>query len=265
MKELRGRNAIVTGASRGIGVHIARALALEGVNLALAARSVDALDEVREVARSLGVEAVGIPTDLAESEQIEALAERAERELGPVDILVNNAGIEFTAPYEDYPRKNLSAIVSVNLLAPMLLARAVLPGMLARGRGHVVSVSSLAGKLGFPRQTPYAATKAGLIMFTHSLRAELVDEPVGVSVICPGFVAGDGMYARRNDGEEAPMLMKPTTPGKVVAAVIRAIKRDTAERIVNPLPMRPMAVLRELAPGIAPHVHKAIGMTDFGA
>ncbi|MFW6088330.1 MAG: SDR family NAD(P)-dependent oxidoreductase [Gemmatimonadota bacterium] len=263
MKRLRGRNAILTGASRGIGVHIARALAREGVNLALAARSADALEEVREEVRSLGVSAVCIPTDLADAAQIDALAERAERELGSVDILVNNAGIEFAAPYGEYPRESLSTMVSVNLLAPMLLTRAVLPGMLARGHGHVVNLSSLAGKVGFPGQTPYAATKAGLIMFSHSLRAELVDEPVGVSVICPGFVAGDGMYARREIDDDAPMLLKPTTTDEVVAAVIRAIKHDTAERIVNPVPMRPMAVLRELAPGIAPHLHKAIGTTDL--
>lgn len=263
MKELRGRNAILTGASRGIGVHIARALAREGVNLALAARSVDRLEKVREETESLGVKAVSIPTDLAESAQIDALAEQAERELGPVDILVNNAAIEFTAPYQEYPREKLCTMVSVNLLAAMLLTHAVLPGMLARGHGHIVNLSSLAGKLGYPYQTPYAATKAGLNMFTHSLRAELVDEPIGVSVICPGFVADDGMYARRDNGADAPLLMKPTTTDKVVAAVLRAIKRDTAERIVNPLPMRPMAVLRELAPGIAPHLHKAVGMTDF--
>lgn len=264
MKELRGRNAILTGASRGLGVHIARALAREGINLALAARSADALEEVCEEVRSLDVDAVALPADLADAAQVEALAEQAERALGDVDILVNNAGVEHTAPYEEYPLKRIIAAVEVNLLAAMLLTRAVLPGMLARGRGHIVNMSSLAGKIGFPCQTPYATTKAGLVMFTHSLRAELVDKPVGASVICPGFVADAGMYARsERTREAAPRLLMPTTTDKVVAAVLKALKEHAAELIVNPLPMRPLTALREVLPGITPHMHRAIGTTGF--
>lgn len=264
MKELRGRNAIVTGASRGLGVHIARALAREGVNLALAARSADALENVRREALSHGVDAADIPTDLAETEQIERLAEEAERSLGPVDILVNNAGVELTAPYEEYPREDIETAVRVNLLAAMLLTRAVLPGMLSRGRGHIVNMSSLAGKIGLPFQTPYGTTKAGLIMFTHSLRVELRDKPVGVSVICPGFVAGDGMYARIEErGESAPAFLKPTTVDKVVAAVMGAIRKDSAERIVNPLPARLLSTLSEVMPWITPYIHEMTGSVEF--
>lgn len=262
--ELQGSRAIVTGASRGLGVHIARALATEGVHLALAARSAGALEEVRDEMRALGVEAVAIPTDLAEPDRVEALASDAERELGPVDILVNNAGVEATAPFEEYPADGIATAVKVNLLGTMLLTRAVLPGMLSRGRGHVVNVASLAGKIGFPCQTPYAATKAGLVMFTHSLRSELAGRPVGASVVCPGFVSGDGMYARLEDTEEpTPRLLKPTTPGKVAAAVTRAIRRDAAEVVVNPLPMRPVFALRELASRFTPHFHRVIGLTGF--
>lgn len=264
VKELRGRTAILTGASRGLGVHIARGLARKGIHLALAARSADALDGVRDEVRALGVRAVAVPTDLADPAQVDALAEAAERALGPADILVNNAGVEHTAPFDSYPLEKLTTAVTVNLLAAMRLARAVLPGMVARGRGHIVNMASLAGKIGLPYQTPYAATKAGLVMFTHSLRAELVDEPVGTSVICPGYVADAGMYARRAEERgSAPALLAPTTPARVVDAVITAIERDDAERIVNPLPMRPLTVLREIMPGIAPHVHKAVGSTGY--
>ena len=173
MKNLRDRNAILTGASRGLGVHLARALAREGVNLVLAARSVDALDEVREEVNSLGVDAVSVPTDLTDTGQVRNLAQEAERRLGPVDILVNNAGVQLTRPFEDHPPESIELAVQVNLLAPMLLTRALLPGMLARGRGQVVNMSSLAGKIGLPLSALYSATKAGLVMFTHSLRTEL--------------------------------------------------------------------------------------------
>ena len=92
---------------------------------------------------------------------------------------MNNAGIEATHAFEDYPPEEIERLIDVNLTAPLLLTRMVLPGMLERGTGHIVQVASLAGKGGFPCQGPYAASKAALIMFTHSLRAELVDSPVG--------------------------------------------------------------------------------------
>ncbi|MFP4599487.1 MAG: SDR family NAD(P)-dependent oxidoreductase [Persicimonas sp.] len=267
MKTLQGRNAIVTGASRGLGVHIARTLARKQVNLALAARSVDELDKVQREMASLGVEAVAIPTDLTDTDQIAALAEKAEHRLGPVDLLVNNAGVELLSPYRDYPLEMLETIVQVNLLAPMLLTRELLPGMLDRGRGHILNMASLAGKIGLPHQTPYAATKASVIMFTHSLRAELLDEPVGASVICPGFVDDSGMYARLDQGEHvksgAPLALKPTTAAKVSAAVIKAIERDTPEVVVNALPMRPVTVLREFFPRLTARMHQLLGVTEY--
>lgn len=264
MKKLRSHNAILTGASRGLGVHIARALARKGVNLALSARSATALEEVCEETVSLGVKAVTIPTDLTDINQVTALAEKTEQELGHVDFLVNNAGVEFTAPYEEYPLEEITAAVRVNLLAAMILSRTVLPGMLKRGFGHIVNMSSLAGKVGIPCETPYSTTKAGLIMFTHMLRTELMDKPVGASVICPGFVAEDGMYARMEEvAGPAPKLLRPTTTNKVVDAVIKAIRQDVAEIIVNPLPMRPLSSLREAFPGITPYIHKVLGVTEF--
>jgi short-subunit dehydrogenase len=261
---LHNLNAILTGASKGIGVHIARALAKEGVNLALTARSAGALHEVREQVLSYSVKAVTIPADLSDTEQVTALAAKAENELGPIDILINNAGIETSTPYEEFSPEEIQKMNQVNLTAPMLLTRAVLPGMLERGHGHIVNISSLAGKTGFPAQTPYAAAKAGLIMFTHSLRVELAGKPVSASVICPGFVAEDGMYAKMEKrAGPAPKLLKPTTPDKVTAAVIKAIKKDIAELIVNPLPMRPLFALQETFPGIKPFLHKAFGTPEY--
>lgn len=261
MKKLRGRNALLTGASRGLGVHIARAFAREGVNLVLVARSADRLARVREEAVSQGVNAVTVPADLGETVQMERVVDEAERRLGPIDILVNNAGVQFTDAFEKYPPARIALAVNVNLVAPMLLTRALLPGMLARGAGHIANVSSLAGKIGLPSSAPYGSTKAGLIMFTHSLRTELLNTPVGASVICPGFVAGDGKYARVGKSVEVPKRIRTTTPGKVAEAVVRAIRRNTAEVVVNPPPTRPFLILREIVPSILPHLHKVLGTT----
>lgn len=262
MKELRGRNALLTGASRGLGVHIARALAREGVNLVLVARSADRLETVRDEAVSRGVDAVTVPADLADRAQVARIADEAESRLGPVDILVNNAGVQLTAPYQEYPPEKIALAVNVNLLAPMLLTRALLPGMLARGVGHIVNMASLAGKIGLPSSAPYGSTKAALIMFTQSLRTELRDTPVGASVICPGFVAGDGKYARTaNSDVKVPRRIRTTTAEKVAHAVVRAVRRDSAEVLVNPPPTRPILVLRELVPSILPQLHRLLGTT----
>jgi len=264
MQDLEGRNAILTGASRGLGVHMAEALAHEGMNLVLAARSADLLESVRGRVAALGVRAVGLPTDLAQPEQVAHLATEAERKLGPIDLLVNNAGVQFTQPHADCPPERIELVVRVNLLAPLLLAQAVLPGMRSRGRGHIVNIASLAGKIGLPFAAAYAATKAGLIQFTHSLRTELAGTPVGASVICPGFVSDDGMFARSEDlTGPAPVLLTPTTPDRVARAVLRSIRRNTAETIVNPLPARLLSVLQEAIPGSVPFTHRLLGTTEF--
>ncbi|MCC5907658.1 MAG: SDR family NAD(P)-dependent oxidoreductase [Balneolaceae bacterium] len=264
MKELKERNALLTGASRGLGVHIARALAKEGVNLALTARSVDALEQLREEVISHNIKAVAIPADLSDTEQVTTLEDKVEDKLGPIDILINNAGIEWATPFRNYSPQELQKMIQVNFTAPMLLTRFVLPGMLDRGRGHIVNMSSLAGKAGFPYQTPYASTKAGLVMFTNSLRMELDDTPVGVSVICPGFVAEDGMYAEMEKrAGPAPRLLKPTTPDKVASAVIKAIKKDKAEILVSALPVRPAFIIQEIFPGIKNTLNKVLGATAY--
>lgn len=262
--ELRGRNAIVTGASRGIGVYIARTLAREGVNLALAARSADALEEVRTEVAALGVRAVAFATDVTDDDQLASLVERSERDLGPVDILVNNAGIEQTHRFDRYPPEEIRRIVDVNLTSPLLLTRLVLPGMLERGRGSVVNVASLAGKGGYPCQAPYAATKAGLVMFTHTLRAEYAHTPVRFSAVCPGFVADAGMYADMEAaiGMKAPRAMGTSAPQKVADAVVKAVRTGAVELLVNPTPIRPMLVLSQMFPELSSRVLSALGVTS---
>jgi short-subunit dehydrogenase len=265
IKDLRGTNAILTGASRGLGVPIALALADEGVNLTLAARSAEGLEKVRASVEERGVRAIVVPTDVSDRAELDALVETSERDLGPTDILVNNAGIEGIYAYEEYPEEEIVKLIEVNLTAPMLLTRKVLPGMLDRGRGHIVQIASLAGKAGYPLGAPYAASKAALIQLTHSLRAELVDSPVDCSAVCPGFVADEGMYAdiAARTGERASRLLGESKPEKVAEAVIKAIKRGSSELFVNPAPMRPVVLLGQVFPDLVPRVLKTFGVTDL--
>ena len=264
MKFLQGRNAIVTGASRGIGVHIARALAGEGVNLTLAARSTDELNAVRDEISRMGVEAIAIRCDVSNPDERAALVMHSEAELGPTDLLINNAGIETAGNFHMADPAALDRILDVNLTAPMHLIRQVLPGMLQRGRGHIVNISSAAGKTGAPFVGAYSASKHGLVGLTHSLRAEYHDAPVGFSVVCPAFVTDTGMYDRwERGGVSAPKIVGHCSPDAVAKATIRAITKNKAEILVNTPPLRPLITLFNIAPGSAAPLFKKLGYTKM--
>lgn len=260
MKDLRGTTAIVTGASRGIGVYIARALAEQGVNLSLGARSETELEQVCAEMEALGVRAIATVCDVVEPQDRERLIQRTEAELGPVDILINNAGIERVRRFEEADESDFTDTLAVNLEAPILLTRAVVPGMLARRRGHVVNIASGAGKVGLPYGTSYCASKHGLVGFTNALRSEYDRSPVGFSVVCPAFVTDAGMYDRWGaHGIRAPRIAGSSTPEKVAAVVVSCIVKDRGEVIVNTPPIRPLVVLANIAPGIVPRLLRAFG------
>jgi short-subunit dehydrogenase len=264
MKELSGRTALVTGASGGIGRHIALALAEEGVNVVVSGRREDALASAVADLCELGVRAEAVPADLSDLTQVDRLIERSEAALGPIDVLVNNAGVESTAAFTSYTRDELTSMVDLNLTAPLLLTHRVVPGMLSRGRGHVVFMASLAGKLGPPYSEPYAATKAGLVGLVQSLRAEYLRAPVGFTVVCPGFVAGDGMYQRLADqGFTSNRLIGETTIEKVTARVVDAIRRNRAEVVESGAPIRPLLALGQFAPRLVERVVPRLGVTEL--
>lgn len=264
MERLRGRVAMVTGASGGLGPVIARALAGEGMDVVVTGRREDALAATVADLRALGVRAESVPADLADLGVAGSLIERAEAAVGPIDVLVNNAGVENVAAFTALTPADLTAMVDVNLSAPMLLTRQVLPGMLGRGRGHVVFISSMAGKFGPAFCEPYSATKAALIALTQSLRAEYGQSPVGFSVVCPGFIAGDGMYQRMaSRGFRSNRMIGETSTTKVADKVVTAIRRDLPEVIESGAPVRPLLAIAALAPRIAERVGARTGVHEM--
>ena len=251
MEQLRGRNVLLTGAAGGIGGFIARALAAEGANLVLSDLPEASLDDLISELRGSGVGVEPVRADLSDRDEAEGLVAAAEGALGPIDILVNNAGLEFAGPYLDRSREEITALIEVNLIATMLLTHAALPGMLERGRGHVVNVASIAGKLPARSLAAYSASKHGVIGFTHTLRAEYGDTPVGFSSICPGFVARVGMYGRvQAEAHQPPAPMRPVQPEQVADAVVEAIRKDRAQTIVNGRGVWPVVLLAAAAPGL---------------
>ncbi|HUG89323.1 MAG TPA: SDR family NAD(P)-dependent oxidoreductase [Planctomycetaceae bacterium] len=252
MKRLAGRTAIVTGASAGIGLHVARALAREQMNLVLAARSADTLHGLAAELEQTGVDVLAVPTDVACVSALDRLVERAIGRFGGIDVLVNNAGVEAWRVFHELPVEEIERTIQVNLTAAVVLSRLVVPWMLRSGGGHVVNMSSTAGKQGPAYGAVYGATKAGLIALTQSLRAEYHGSGVSSSVICPGFTDEGGIYERikRSSGRGTPPWMGRTSADAVARAVVRAIRRDRPDVIVNVPPMRPVFALAELFPSL---------------
>jgi short-subunit dehydrogenase len=258
---LPGATALLTGASQGIGPFIARTLAAERVNLALAARSADKLEDVAQGIRALGVRCVAVPADVTNAGDRERLVDEAERALGPIDILVNNAGVEHGGRFATRPPAEIARTVETNVLAPMLLARRVLPDMIARGRGHVVNVASLAGKVGYPYASVYGGTKAALIAWGNALRVELGGTGVSVTTVSPGYVRDAGMFAAHY--VKPPSTLGETTPGAVAHAIVRALREDPIEIHVSGRPFWPVQVMYAIAPRRTVEMFRRLGVFDY--
>jgi short-subunit dehydrogenase len=259
-----GQTVLVTGASGGIGTFITKALAELQVKLALVAYPGEELDALRASLEKQGVEAVAWVADLRKRDQRHLVLQGVRQKLGEVDVLINNAGVEYTSAFHKLGEENLCDILNINLAVPMDLTRLVLPEMLRRGVGHIVNISSLAGKSGPAFQEPYAATKAALVAFTTSLRASYRGTGVSASVVTPGFVEA-GIYERikSRSGCTAPPLLGTSKPEAVGRAVLEVIQHDQLERIVNPIPVRPLLALSALFPGFGEWLAERTGGNQF--
>jgi short-subunit dehydrogenase len=261
--DLEGRTAILTGASGGLGMYIAKALASQKMNLVLTALSGSTLDDVAAKI-SHQTKVLSFPADLADRAALESLIINARNAFGAIDLLVNNAGVAMFFPYHKLRSDDIKRSINVNLTSSLLLTRMVLPGMLERGSGHIVNISSLSGKAGPSCAELYVATKAALIAFTESLRAEYRGTGVSASVICPGFVEA-GIYQRavEDTGLTAPWILGTSSPERVARAVVEAIKKDRPEIIVNPGPTRLLTTVAEFFPSFAEWVLRYFGINDW--
>ena len=180
--------AVVTGASRGIGRATSKALAKKGIAVALAARSREGLAEVEKEIRQNGGRAISIPTDVSDEAAVALLVEKSTRELGTIDLLVNNAGTLERAPVVETDAASWDRVLDVNLRGAFLCTRAVLPSMIERGRGRIVNVSSISGKVGTPLLASYCASKWGLLGFSLATAEEMKGKGIQVFSVCPGSV-----------------------------------------------------------------------------
>ncbi len=221
---------MVTGASRGLGAELAVAVAAKGARVALVARSANV---ITKLAADLGGDAY--PADLTEHTALGELVAAIERD-GPIDVLVNNAGVDLTGRLTELDPEAIASLFAVNLVAPVLLSRAVITAMLDRGRGHILNVSSLAGTNALPGLAPYSASKAGLSHFTSGLRAELRGQPIGVTLAELGPIESTMMDSLRSYGPARRALNRLATlrlqvdlaMDAVVSALVGAIENNRA-------------------------------------
>ena len=252
--------ALVTGASHGIGPIIARTLAGAGYRLVITGRTAGELEGLASELKVAGTAAVAIPADLTRVADRERLAAGAEAAFGRVDVLVNNAGGDPQREFDAMSWAQNEAIIALNAIAPIHLAHLLLPGMLRRGQGHVVNISSIAGRVSFPYAEAYAAAKDGIIGFTRVFRNDYRGRRVSASVVILGAIrdAGQGERTAREVGLPLPAM--GTSPASQVGrAVLTAIRKDRAEIVVMPGPGRLIKALMDLFPGLGPAMNRAAG------
>jgi short-subunit dehydrogenase len=249
-----GTTVLVTGATGGLGQAIARRLTAAGARVVLSGRRGDVLDAL---ATEIGGEVA--PADLTDAQSVRDLAAAH----ADVDILVANAGLSASGVIESWTEEQIDRALDVNLRSAIILARMLVPHMVQRGSGHLVFMSSLAGKSPTAGASIYNATKFGLRGFAGGLRAELHGTGVGVSAIFPGFIRDAGMFAQT--GAKLPLGVGTKSPAQVADATLRAIERNKAEVDVAPVGLRVGSVLGGFVPDIAAAVTRRTGGQKIAA
>ncbi len=231
---LGDRVALVTGASRGIGLAIARRLGRLGARIALCAREQEALARAADSLRKEGIQAAGIPADVSNAAQVAKLVRQTNETLGEIDVLVNNAGIGRFAPLHEFAEEDWDRIVNTNLKGAFLCSKAVAPQMIRRRSGHIINIASLAGKNAFAGGGVYCASKWGLLGMTYCLAEDLRSYGIRASAICPGSVQTEFSHSPHVGKDQARML-RPDD----VAHVVEMILLQQPQSFISEVLLRP--------------------------
>lgn len=231
-KPLAAKVALITGASRGIGLAIARALAAMGAKLALCAQDPGRLIGVAAEFERQGISVLAAPADVSVPANIAPLVQKTEKSLGPIEILINNAGIGVFGPIQESSETNWDAVLDTNLKSVFLLSRAVAPGMIARRSGHIVNIASLAGKNVFAGGAIYCASKWGLLGLTGCMAEDLRPHGIRVSAVCPGSVATD--FSPHSTKDPGKMLQPEDVAHAVAMILAQAPQSFISEVLLRP-------------------------------
>jgi len=230
--QLKNKRILLTGATGGIGKHIALLLAGKGANLALVGRHANKLEELANEINNKGGNATTIVADFELAGTAAQVAAEAQQKLGSIDILINNAAILDFIQFEDQSPERIAQMIQTNVTATIQLAHAVLPKFKAAGQGHFVMIGSILGSLGFPYYATYCASKFAVHGFSQALRRELVDTDIGVTYIAPR-----GVNTSLNDAATLAMLAKTggnlDEPEKIAAIMVKALEQEKQEVFIG--------------------------------
>jgi 3-oxoacyl-[acyl-carrier protein] reductase len=245
----RNLTALVTGASSGIGRLLALHLAAQGARVALVARRAAALDALAAQIRTAGGEALVLPADVADPGAVRAAAMEALSRLGSVDLLVNNAGYGRHRAFLDWELEDMERLMQVNYFGALYWTKALLPQMVARRRGWVVFIASVAGKIGVPDESAYAASKFALVGLAEALSVEVEPHGVHVLTVCPGAIRTDFFDAEALSRMPPVARRSMVDPELLVRAIVKALAAGKRE-LTFPRPIAAAYAVKALAPGL---------------
>jgi len=267
--DLRGRVALITGGSRGLGLVIARELAREGALLAICARDREELERAEEELTGLGAAVLALPCDVTDQADVAELICRVQDYFGRIDVLINNAGVIEVGPMEVITLDDFREAMKTHFWGPLYTTLAVLPEMRRRGEGRIVNISSIGGKISVPHLLPYSASKFALTGLSEGLRAELADSGVLVTTVCPGLMrtgsTRNALFKGQHRREHAWFSISASLPLLSMAAqdaarqIITACKRGDAELVLT-LPGKLASLFHGIFPGLTADLLGAINL-----
>jgi short-subunit dehydrogenase len=253
MKQLRGKKALITGAASGIGRAIALEFARQGIDLFLVDINACGLASVSADCRAAGIEVRERKCDVSLPSEISATVHAIAHHWGGVDILVNNAGITYYGRTDEMSAEHWDRLMQINLSSHVQFTRELLPSLLARREAHVLNVCSMFGLIAMPKLTAYCTSKYAMVGFSEALRAEYGREGLGVTALCPGFVATN-LFASapvpdNGKGPKIPPRIFCTTPEKIARTAVRAIRRNRRLAVVEPF-AKLLTTVKRFAPSL---------------
>jgi NAD(P)-dependent dehydrogenase (short-subunit alcohol dehydrogenase family) len=261
--DLKGRNVLVTGGSRGLGIVLARQLLQAGARVAVCSRDEETLERARAQLAALGGRIVAVTCDVSHQREVERMVAQVADALGPIDALVNNAGTIAVGPVDTMDVEDFQEAMDTNFWGPLYAILAVLPDMRRRGAGRIVNVASIGGKISVPHLLPYSASKFALVGLSQGLRAELAPLGIQVSTICPGLMRTGSprhaMFKGRHRAEYAWFSISDSLPGtsmsaeRAASAILEALRSGEAERVLS-VPAKVGALVHGLFPGVTADV-----------
>lgn len=228
--ELRGQVAIVTGASRGLGRHLALELGRRGVRVAVTARSRDDIERVAEEIRGAGGDAHAIAIDVASWESVERGVQAVREQFGRIDIVVNNAGVGWYKPFEEHSIEELDLTIDVNLKGTIYMCKAALPDLLRAGSGQIVNIASDLGRRVIPNMAAYVASKHGVMGFAGSLLRELKSKGVKITTVTPGII--DTFFGGGSEGtRDESWSLRPAFLANAIADLVQLPRHWVVDEI----------------------------------